>query len=101
MLKRLASDEPENPYSRKGSVFIDLLVRIARFVKQKIVSILRQLFGTSSYMEVNCTDLSPSVRIPCSSLAIFPLVSDVEIKFCTVGRQLVSADSRPWHHRFS
>jgi hypothetical protein len=45
----------------------DLLVKIALVVKKKAIHFQyeKQLIWTSSYKEINRTDPSPSVRIPC------------------------------------
>ena len=47
----------------EGLSTVDLLLKVACFVKKNIFSVLK---GSDLNKEVNCTDPYPPVRIPCT-----------------------------------
>jgi hypothetical protein len=56
---------PGNTKTRGRLSTIDLLIRVACFARKEIMfSISKQLFQTSQYNELNCTEPSPSVSVP-------------------------------------
>ncbi len=84
--------EAGNPLERRRLSTIELLIKAACFVKSKI---FKQLIKTSEYMEVNCTDPSPSVSIPWLKFVhghmtnFLPLVTNV-IKIFTAASYAIS-----------
>ncbi len=86
-LQRHRRQKPGNSYRRESLNTIDLLIKIGYFVKKKIYSFSLKASWINWFKEVNCTDPSLSVRIPCRNLSWWRHNSFTSFGQKTFGRQ--------------